>query len=407
MLFSRQFFPIFLTQALSALLDNLYRNAAVLLIAFRDPVHGASLVPLAGLLFTLPFALGSAPAGTIADSFDKAVLIRANRVTEFCLSIAGAAALIWGGAGIMLGVLFGFGVQACFFGPLKFAILPQLVPAGSLMRANGWVAASTFIAILLGTIIGGALIALPGGTLWAGGVCIATSAVGLIAARFVPSAPAHARMKIDWNIWRATGQQLRAVLGDAALRGPALGVSWFWVLGSVMLAEIPLIAARTLRADTTVATVLLACFPVGLGLGAMLAGRARRPLRLLAGAALAVSALLIDFAIEAPAMQGRWGDAGAMLADWQGLHLLADLMLAAIAAGAFVVPLNAALQSRARADRRARTVAANNVLNAIAIVGAGIVAATLPLLGASPPAIIGLLALANLAAAWGWRAAAD
>ena len=214
------------------------------------------------------------------------------------------------------------------------------------MRGNAWVAAATFIAILLGTIIGGALIALPAGPAWAACLCIATAATGLIAAQFIPPAPAESQTPVDWRIWRATRTQLGAVLTNQALRGPALGVSWFWALGSVMLAEIPLIAARTLAADATVATLLLATFPIGLGLGALLAGRMHAPLRLLPFAALALTGFLIDFALASPASAGLWHSAAAMLADWRGLRLLADLLLAAIAAGGFVVPLNAALQSR-------------------------------------------------------------
>ncbi len=402
MLLSRRFLPLFVTQALSALLDNLYRNAAVLLILFADPRAGASLVPLAGLLFTLPFVLGSAAAGSIADSHDKAWLIRWNRVSEFALSLAAAAALVDGSATALLAVLFGFGVQACFFGPLKYAILPQLLAPAELARGNGWVAAATFIAIVLGTLIGGGLVALPHGNLFAAAGCVATSAIGLGAAFMVPPAPPSGRATVQWRLLRANRELLAAVLADPALRAPALGISWFWVLGSVMLAEVPVIAARDLAADPTVATLLLAVVPVGLALGALVAGRIADPRRLLSWAAAWVSAFLLDFAFVA-AGAPHFATAARMLADPRGWRLAGDLMAASVCAGMFVLPLSVALQARAAPSRRARVIGANNVLNALAIVGAGAVAAGLPLLGLSAPAIIALLAAGNLAVAWRWR----
>ena len=400
-LLSRRFLPLFVTQALSALLDNLYRNAAVLLILFSDPRAGASLVPLAGLLFTLPFVLGSAAAGTIADSHDKAWLIRWNRVSEFALSLAAAAALIFGGATALLAVLFGFGVQACFFGPLKYAILPQLLDPSELPRGNGWVAAATFIAIVLGTLIGGGLVALPQGNLWAAAGCVLISATGLCAALLVPPAPPSGHAPVHWHVLRENRRLLAAVLAEPALRAPALGISWFWVLGSVMLAEVPVVAARNLAADATVATLLLTVVPVGLALGALLAGRFADPGRRLAFAAAGVSLFLLDFALATSAAP-HWANAARMLADMRGWRLAGDLLAASVCGGIFVLPLNVALQARAQPTRRARVIGANNVLNALAIVGAGAVAAMLPLLGLSAPAIILLLALGNLVVAWGW-----
>ena len=357
----RQFLPLFVTQLLGAFTGNLFKNATIVLIIFRLGGTGATATIAAGL-FVLPFVLFSATAGQLADRFDKARLIRLSKLAELAVAMAAAMALAAGQPWTLQAVLVLYGLQATFFGPLKYGILPDHLDRDDLLAANGLVEAGTFVAILAGTIAGSGLVL--GHPRLCAAVLVATAIGGWAASRWVPPAPSKApELTIDANPLRQTWHLLAHSARQPPVFRGMLGISWFWLTGATYLTQFAAFARDVLAADPGVVPLFLAMFTLGISLGSLLCGRlSRGNLRLCAWGAVGMGVFGLDFAL-----------AGAPL--WR---LLADLLLTAIAGGLFVVPLYAFLQTRAAAAERARVIAANNILNALLMsLGAGLAAALL------------------------------
>lgn len=395
LLLTRRFLPLFLTQGLGALNDNLFKNALVVLIVFRGRESGAVLVALAGGVFILPYLLFSAIAGQLADRFDKARLIRINKAAEIALMLAGAAGLLTGSVPLLLAVLFGLGVQAAFFGPLKYGILPERLGADELLRGNALVEAGTFAAILLGTIAGGALIGLPAGAAAVAMCGMVVAVAGLASALAIPLGQAAAPdLRLGWNVAVETLGLLRLARRDRRVWVGVLGLSWFWALGATFLAQFPVLAQAEFHADNRVVTLLLAGFAVGVGLGSLLIGRLARgrdASRAVPLAALLLSGFTWGFAaLSALPDASTWATPGAMLASPAGLAATLCLLGAAACGGAYSVPLYATLQQRAEPAERARIIAANNVMNALFMVLGAAVIAGMAASGLRPGAILAI-----------------
>jgi MFS family permease len=405
LLCSQRFLPLFLTQALGALNDNLFKNALVVLVLFNlSPSGGTILVELSGGVFILPYALLSATAGRLADRMEKSRLIRLTKLGELCLMALAALGLLSGSVALMMAVLFGLGVQATFFGPVKYGILPNLLTEAELMAGNGLVEAGTFLGILAGTIAGGALISAPGGVEIVAAAGLVVALAGFISAWFIPAMPQAALaaaapgLRIGWNIWQQTAELLRESRLQPVIWRCTLGISWFWVVGATILAAFPPLARDNLGADGHVVTLMLAAFSVGIGLGAILCARLLRgevSARLVPYAALGLSVFICDFAHVA-AIAGRLADIHAVLTSFAGVRMVADLTLLAVSGGIYSVPLYALIQERSEATHRSRMIACNNVLNAAAMVAAAAMTAVLSASGLAPSDILMVLAGVNL-----------
>jgi acyl-[acyl-carrier-protein]-phospholipid O-acyltransferase/long-chain-fatty-acid--[acyl-carrier-protein] ligase len=399
---ARRFLPLFLTQALGALNDNLFKNALVVLVIYRAVPSGPALVALAGGVFILPYAMFASLAGQLADRWDKSRLIRLTKLFELALTVLAAAALLSGSVAALLAVLFGLGVQATFFGPLKYSILPDHLAEAELLRGNALVEAATFAAILAGTIAGGVLIGLPNGPEIVAAAGLAVAAVGLIAAWAIPRAPAAApSLRVGWNLVAETGRLLREAQGHRDVWLAILGLSWFWTIGATFLAQFPVLAQRELGANNQVITLMLACFVVGIGLGSLLVGRllrgevSARPVPL-AGVVLSVCTLGFALAVRGITPADGWHDVASMLAAPRADLALACLLGAAASGGVFSVPLYALVQDRAPRSHRARIIAANNVMNAAFMVLGAVVAAGLAALRMPVAGILAVAAVLNL-----------
>ena len=406
---SRHFIPLFITQGLGALNDNLFKNALVVLALYRLAAGQAGVVSaLAGGLFLLPYLLFSAQAGQLADAHDKARLMLWTKYWELGLMLLALAGFLSGHFGLLLAVLVGLGLQAAFFSPLKYGMLPDIFTGDRLVRGNGAIEAGTFVGIVLGTVAGGVLILLPHGTLLAPLAAIALSVAGIGSARIIPPLRAAAPgLKPDWNLWRANARLLRAAAGNRAVWFACWGISWFWALGATVLAAFPVLAKTRLHADGHVVTLLLAVFAVGVGTGSLIAARfvhARNLLHFILPSGVGISLFIADFALTAAHLSVP--DVPSLLARFAGWHALTDLGLMAICGGLFSVPFYVLLQSAAAPAERARMVSANNVLNAAATMLAGGIEAFAYAKGTSSGAILLAAALLNLPViAWLWRAA--
>ncbi len=379
---TRRFAPLFVAQALGAFNDNVFRNAAIILVTYglaRQGWNAGLLVGLAGALFILPFFLFSGLAGELADARDKARLARAIKLAEVGIAALAGASLWLQWPPMMLFVLFLAGTQSTFFGPIKYAILPQHLADNELVEANAWIETTTFVAILLGTLFGGLTINSTHGVALVWLTMIAAAALGYVAARRIPPAPPpKPEMKVRANLFASTFTILRELARHPRLFGAAIAISWFWSLGLVVLGAAPLLTRDVLGANETVANFFIALFTVGIALGAWMAARllhgAISP-RLAPVSALLMALSLFDFwrtvaGLPAPVAAGAPAGLGDFLGAWQGLHLSLDMLLLATFGGIFVVPLYAWLQHEAPEAERARIIAANNVLNALLMAAA-------------------------------------
>lgn len=398
LLTTRRLGPLCLSQACGAFNDNLVKFGLVALVFFKLGVGDTRLSALSGALFMAPYMLLSATAGQIADRFSKPRVIVLAKIAELGLMALAAIGFATSNENILFTVLAGLGVQATVFGPLKYGILPEHLSADELVAGNGLIEATTFSAILVGTITGGALISKQGGGTLVAGAGFAVAIVGLVAALRIPSAPpADPKLRVGPNIFAETWHVVRLAHSIRPIWLSILGLSWFWTIGATLLTEYPTLTRDVLNADESVLTLFLTAFAVGVGLGSILCAKLLKgevSPRHVPFAAFGISIFCWDFAAAA-AGAGHLANAEAVLAAIQGRRMIADLFLVSACGGIFSVPLYAIIQYRAPADGHARIIAANNVINALFMV-AGAAAATLfSWAGMTPPAALELLALVN------------
>ncbi|HYZ24749.1 MAG TPA: MFS transporter, partial [Rhodopila sp.] len=398
---SRRLGPLTVAQACGALNDNLVKNAMVVLALFRLQAGATGLSALAGTLFIAPYILLSATAGVLADRFAKHWLIRVYKIAELLLMLGAAAAFLAASVPALLAVLFGLGVQAALFGPVKYGVLPEYLADAELLGGNAVVEATTFLAIVCGTVAGGGLILLEHGAAIVGLGGVALSTVGLAAAwRMPPLQAAVPRLALDANVVRETWRVVGAAQRSRVAWLSILGLSWFWTMGATVLTELPVIVRDTLRAEGAVLTLLLGVFAVGVGVGSLgctrlLRGRVSP--RLAPAAGVGISVFCAGFAWAAAAGGvATVGDAAGSVAGWR---LITALGLLAACGGVFSVPLYAIIQEAAEPGARARMVAANNVMNALFMVFGAAAAAGMAAAGLSAPQALLVAAAANGAVA--------
>lgn len=274
----RRFLPLFLTQFFGAFNDNAFKLAMLTLISYHlshNQAQSEYYQAIAGALFILPFFLFSATSGQLADKYDKALMTRLVKVFELILMIIGSFALYRGSILLMMITLTGMGIHSAFFGPIKYAILPDHLPRQDLLGATGLIEASTFVAILLGTTLGtlsiGSTSAIP---YMAMVMTISAAFAGLISSMYIPPAPSRILyLKVDLNVWRATVSMLQQAKEEPGVLLAILTISWFWLIGAVLLTKLPDYTHYVLGADTTVFAVFLGLFSIGIALGSLTINR--------------------------------------------------------------------------------------------------------------------------------------
>jgi 1-acyl-sn-glycerol-3-phosphate acyltransferase len=374
----RRFAPFFWTQFLGAANDNIYKNALVIFVAYhaaaRSSLDANMLVNLAAGLFILPFVLLSASAGQLADKYEKSRVIRYIKLLEIAIMAVGAVGFFLPNLVLLFFALAMMGVHSSLFGPVKYAILPQHLRTEELVGGNGLVEMGTFVAILIGTIVGGVLVAMPGvGPALAGLTAIAVAIAGWLVSRGIPYTPAVAPdLALNWNPVTETWKNLRFAYGNRVLWLSMLGISWFWFYGATFLTQFPNFAKDTLGGDEHVVTFLLALFSIGIGVGSLLCERLsghKVEIGLVPFGSIGLTVFAIDLAIGTSGMhaQGLAG-LGAFLARPAHWRVIADLLLIGLFGGFYIVPLYALIQERSDPAYRSRIIAANNILNALFMV---------------------------------------
>lgn len=400
---SRRFGPLFLTQLLGTFGGNFAKTAFVFLLTFGlTEAHGSSgtLVSAAAALFVAPFFLFSALAGQLADARDKARITRALKLVEVAVMLLGAYALAASSVWLMLATLFLLGTLSAFFGPIKYAIIPQHVGAGEILNATGLVEAGTFVAILLGQILGG--VVSPGA---AGAAMVAVALAGVAASRAIPAAPPLGAVAPPSRRFLTECYRVVAgVAGNRKLFATILAISWFWAVGAVFTSQLAVLVGEELRASNLVATLFLTIFSVGIIAGSLISNRllgGEISPRYLPVAALAMTAFVGYFywAMTFRAPGSDPGGLSAFLADASGWHMAVGLLGVSAAGGVFVVPLYALLQTLGDPARRSRDVAANNILNAVFMVAATAGSGALNAAGIAASEVLLLVGLLNLGVA--------
>ena len=403
----RRFAPLFWIQALGAFNDNVFKNALIILVTFKSMgiagLDPSSTVALCGGLFILPFFLFSAVAGQMADRWPKTRIIPWIKFAEILIMALATVGLFMEHLSLLLAVLFLMGVHSAFFGPIKFGILPEILAEEDLVGGNALVEMATFLAILLGTLCGGILIALPGGAWWVSAAVLAVAMVGWLATFLLLPTPANnPGKKINVNPVSAAFHILRGVGQTRGIYLPILGISWFWFFGGSLLYLFPDYSKEVLHGNESLVTFFLAIFSIGVGIGSILCERLSKG-RLELGLVPIGSAGMTVFALDlflagTPSLDGAF-TLRAFLSDWTGLRIAADILLLSIFGGFYIVPLNTMIQQRSEATQRASVIAGNNIVNALFMVASAVLLIMFQQAGLTAPYIFLVLALMNAAIA--------
>lgn len=380
MFLTKRFFPLFTVQFLGALNDNVFKNALVILLAFKlakAPAEIGMLITLAAGIFILPFFLFSATAGRIADSYDKTWLIRKIKLAEILIMLLGALAFLTQSLPFLFAVLFLMGLQSAFFGPIKYAILPEHLPSNQLLKGNGWFSASTFIAILLGTVIGGLLVMLKGGETYLSVLILSLAVLGFGFSLFIPpSVQPVSKVGLSWNVFVTTWQEIKFVRQYRQAFFAVLAISWFWFLGASYLSQIPVLVKDILFADNQVVHLFLIIFSVGIALGALIVNRLKVTVRSLADIkwlallllGISVAMWLANMALGLVVMTEQPLRLADFFFNLPAVMTLVMLAAVSIFGGMYIVPLYTLLQVQTPLGSRARVVAVNNIINAVFMV---------------------------------------
>src|SRR6476620_10854611 len=408
---ARRFLPLFTTQFLGGFHVSIFKQAVVLFVPYQlysNPAKEFQFSAIAQALFILPFFLFSALSGQLADDHDKAKLIRIIKFAEILIMIVGGAGLMLENIPLMLAAVFAMGVHSTFFGPIKYAILPQHLGHDEVLGGTGLVEAGTYIAILLGTIIAGVLAAEPQ---YAAGAVLVFAGLGFLAGRQVPPAPPAAeRLPITWHIVHASIQLVSGTMHIRRLFLAILAISFFWTIGAVLIIIFPPLVKNVLGANEQVASLFIAIFSIGIAIGSVAINRLLKSEVSARFAPPSVIAMgLFVLALHFVAL--TWSKHGPDLTTLENFlfnpmawPMILCLLGVAITGGMFVVPLYAFLTTTVPKTETARTVAANNIVNSGAMVIGSLMAFALSSLGVGPVGQLLLVAAMCLVSAWlGWK----
>ena len=408
LLTKRRFLPLFVTQFLGAFNDNLVKNAMVFFATYeiyKSVEAETQFSAIATGLFILPFFLFSALAGQLADSYDKAKIMRIIKMAEVLIMLIGATGIFLGSLELMLAALVGMGIHSTFFGPIKYAIIPQHMAEDEVLGGTGLVEAGTYIAILGGTIAGGVL-----DSHIAAVAVVIVAGVGWFASTNIPSAPPLTKLKLDWNIFRSSYRLIAATLHIRRLYLAIVAISVFWTIAAVLAVLFPPLVKNVFHAQKDVASVFLGIFSIGIAIGSIIINRLLKGQVSARWSPISVLAMALFVGDFYWCARSWGGDPASLATTWEFLampgtwRVLFDLLMIAITGGMFVVPLYAFLTTTVDKSQTSRTVAANNIVNSAFMVGGSVGILGVTQLGVSvSDAILIVLLLCVVSALCGWR----
>jgi 1-acyl-sn-glycerol-3-phosphate acyltransferase len=409
LLTQRRFAPFFWVQFLGAGNDNVFKFAFTVLVTYQLQVDWLppSLAGLViGALFISPYLLFSATSGQLADKYPKEVLIRFVKSLEIAIMALAGWGFVTHNVRLLLGCVFLMGLHSTLFGPVKFAYLPQHLNEREITGGNGMVEMGTFVAILLGNVAGGLLIAIPdAGAMYVAMACVGLALLGRGLAQWVPTSPAtDPGLRINWNPFTETWRNLQLAHGNLVVFRSLLGISWMWFFGAVFLSQFPSFARDVLHGNEQVASLLLVVFSVGIGVGALLCellSHRHVEIGLVPLGAIGMTVFAVDLYLATqhlpPAQALTLVTFLAEPAHWR---VLVDLTLLSMCTGIYSVPMYALIQMRSQPTHRARIIAANNILNALFMIASSVLAGALLHAGFSISQLFLLMGLANAVVAF-------
>lgn len=407
LLAKRRFLPLFITQFLGAFNDNVFKNALTILITYNlaniIKIPSSEMVAIATAIFILPYFLFSALAGQLADKYERSKLIRYTKIIEIILSIFAILGFYFQSINWLMTVLFLLGTQATFFGPLKYAILPDHLHRNEILAGNGLVEGGTFIAILIGTILSGILVVQSAGEPLISAVMLTVAVTGWLASRYIPLAPPHnPQLKINPNFLLETKRLVNYTRQFPGLFLAIIGISWFWLVGAIFLSEMPPFVKNILHGHEYIVTLFFTLFSIGIAIGSLICNwltKGRVDMKLVLISALLMSAFILDLCwggwrFAAPAntvvyLQG-------FLSSWSGFHLSLDILGIAIAGGIYIVPLYTLLQTDSDPAFRAQVIASNNIVNAFFMVLSAVFSVSLLRFGFSITQLFLIVGILNI-----------
>lgn len=382
----RRFGPYFMTQGLGAFNDNIFKNALAALLVFQTVQLGGlntnQVVNLSAMLFILPFFLFSALFGQFADKYEKSLQIRRVKLLEIGIMLLATLGFWRQNVPLLLTVLFLLGLQSTIFGPIKYGILPQILQRRELVGGNALVEMGTFVAILLGTIAGPQLAAIPSTwPVWVSAACLAVALGGYWFSLRIPQAPAaDPGIRISWNILTETLRNLRFINQNRTVLNSVLGISWFWFFGATFLVQIPSYSQNVLGGDQNLMSALLALFIIGISTGSLLCERlsgGQVEIGLVPLGAMGLTLFGLDLYFASPAEASSQLGALAFAQQAGSWRIMLDLTMLGIFGGFYTVPLYALVQQRADPEHRSRVIAGLNILNALFMVISAVMAMVL------------------------------
>ncbi len=404
LLAEKRFLPFFITQFLGAFNDNVFKNALIILIAFQgakfSSVNPNVLTNLSAGLFVLPFFLLSATAGQWIDKYEKAWSIRIIKLLEVVIMLGAALAFVAGQLYWLIALLFLMGAQSSFFGPAKYSYIPQHLTADELVAGNALVQGGTFIAILLGTILGGILIASDAGRNQVALAVVVLAVLGYLASRWIPDTPSlQPDLKINWNPLTETWRNIHFIKQNRTVFLSVLGISWFWFLGAIYLVQLPSYTRVALGGDVHVVTLILTLFTIGIGAGSLLCNRLSGhmiELGLVPLGSIGLTLFGLDLYFARPDMVSSvlMGPAD-FIRHTGNVRVIVDVMLIGMFGGLYIVPLFSLVQERSEAAHLSRVIAGNNILNALLMVISAVYAIAMLKAGISIAQLLLTVAILN------------
>mgnify|MGYP000277117570 FL=1 len=407
---TKRFLPLFITQFLGAFNDNVFKNALVVLITYEVGIRAGwdpdMLVLIAAGIFILPFFLFSAMAGQYADKLEKSAMISKIKLVEIILMVLASAGLFMSNLYLLMMVLFLMGTQSTFFGPIKYGILPDHLEEDELIGGNGLIEMGTFLAILVGTILGGLLVRTEFGIEVVSIMLLLMSAAGYLVSKKIPLAPsASPELLINYNFFSETINIIGKAKAKRRVFLAILGISWFWLYGATYLAQFPTFSSEILSSNEQVVTLLLCTFSIGIGFGSMICNKLVRGMvtaRFVPLASLMMTVFSVDLYFASSnvvtptlAVVGDLYGARDFLAAPANWRVLADLFGIAVSGGIYIVPLYAIMQTESDEKERSRIIAANNILNSLFMVASAVGCMLLLQAGLNLPEVFLTIAILN------------
>ncbi len=402
-----RFWPLFWTQFLGALNDNFFKNALVILITYKSislfGLNSSSLVAMAGGIFILPFFLCSATAGQIADKYDKSTIIKIAKVSELVIMALAGIGFYTNNYLILMVVLFLMGAQSSFFGPLKYGIIPDLLHNDEIVTGNAFIASGTFIAILIGTIIGGLSASFESAQSIISLGVVAVSLIGIAFSLKVKHAPARDKsLQVDYTFLPPAWEIMKLTMKDKKIFHTIMGVSWFWFIGAMILSLLPALVKDVFFGSGVVGTLFLATFSIGMGVGGALCDKLsgkRVEVGMVPMAAVLMSLFMFDLGYVGANWQGNANEGLLNISQFfmqdNSIRAVIDLFFVSIFGGLFIIPQMAFIQRYSPKEIVARTIAGNNIWNSLFMVMAAVMIIVFNILKFGPGEIFAIVAVIN------------